>query len=97
HADPEIDHVAVLQFEGGPPGNNFQRLRSAHAWLASLGTGVDAWPGSTMASTYRWGVTMASGSNIPTGTISSTSATTQRAAVAMRGLKLRAVLRSEEH
>src|SRR5690606_32190927 len=48
--------------------------------------------GTTIASTNKCGVAIASGSSDPTGTTSSTWATTQSAAVAMAGLKLRAVL-----
>ena len=48
---------------------------------------------STSSSTYRCGVWIDSGSSSPTGTISPTSAIVTRAAVAINGLKLRAVRR----
>ena len=82
-ADAEVDDGA---------GRDVRRRRGRRSVPGgSCGTAF-ARPDRTSTSTNRCGVTMASGSRAPTGTISSTSAITRSAAVAMSGLKLRAVL-----
>src|SRR5262249_29565298 len=55
------------------------------------GLGIVRHDASTRWSTYRWGVAIDSGSSSPTGTTSPASAIVIAAAVAMSGLKLRAV------
>src|SRR5262249_20901975 len=76
--DPEVHHLAGLELLGRASRNH--RLRVAHGR-------------STRWSTYRCGVAIDSGSSSPTATTSPTSAIVIVAAVAMSGLKLRAVCR----
>src|SRR5205823_13886259 len=73
-ADPKVDDVTVAELQRGPPRDEPPSVvGGAHA--------------ATTTSTYRCGVTIASGSSSPTSTTSSTSARTRSAAVAIMGLK----------
>src|SRR5262249_61658033 len=103
-ADAEIDVIAVAQFLGGArchlftgPGHCASPVSCDYA--AGRGRVLRnsmcffAVPTSTMRLTKMPGVWMWSGLSSPAGTRCSTSATVIFAAVAIIGLKLRAVLR----
>src|ERR1700742_828296 len=105
-ADAEIDVKAVAQFLGGAGGHLFagpghQTSLPVAAAAAPVGRGrvlrnsirFLAVPTSTMRLTKMPGVWMWSGLSSPAGTRCSTSATVIFAAVAIIGLKLRAVFR----
>ncbi|MND54195.1 hypothetical protein D3C80_452500 [compost metagenome] len=77
-ADPEIDERAGLEFLSNPPRDDLFLVHSEAPFAISK-------------STRTCGVTTASGSMQPTGTISSGSAITISAAMAISGLKLRDV------
>src|SRR6202012_3011487 len=104
NADAEVDVVAVTQFLGRArghlftgPGHDDLLLSRAHAAGRGLvlrnSMRLLAEPTSMMRLTKMPGVWMWSGSILPAGTRCSTSATVILAAVAIIGLKLRAVLR----
>src|SRR5262249_4215976 len=103
-ADAEVDVIAVAQLLRGARGHLFggpghQLSPPVAAWGAFAGRGRVVWtsmrflavPTSTMGLMKMPGVWMWSGSISPAGTRCSTSATVTFAAVAIMGLKLRAV------
>src|SRR5216683_5269204 len=104
-ADAEIDVIAVAQLLGGArrhlfagPGHQISTpvaAAAASARLRVLRNSMRLWPvpTSTIRLTKMPGVWIWSGSISPAGTRCSTSATVIFAAVAIIGLKLRAVLR----
>src|SRR5262249_22470641 len=78
--DAEVDHLS---------GSELCRRTGGNHHLGVIGHGAPL----TRWSTYRCGVTIDSGSRPPAATISPASAIVSVAAVAISGLKLRAVLR----
>src|SRR5215216_3032375 len=95
-ADAEVDHVPRLQVPRHPAGDVVGDCAQVYPPPAWSRNGFSSIPSLTSAftrqSTYGCGVTTCSGSRVPASTISSASATTMCAAVAISGLKLRAVL-----
>src|SRR5215216_2481834 len=95
-ADAEVDHIPRLQVLSHAAGDVVRDCAQVYPPPAWSSNGPSSIPSLTSAltrsSTYGWGVTTCSGSKVPASTILSASAMTTSAAVAMSGLKFRAVL-----
>ena len=92
-ADAEV-HVRAFGNVARDAGGHLLAREPAHgAHPAAARRASACGPVTTTRRTKMPGVTMHSGSSVPSGTISRTSAIVQRAADAITGPKLRAVLR----
>src|SRR5213594_2647855 len=97
HADAEVHGKAILQFTRNTARDDFAFRQCTHSAPLFLTVRLSIRFSEGVVWKIRWtyiaGVWMQSASREPTSTRCSTSAIVTRAAVAMTGLKFRAVLR----